>query len=286
MRLSRGVAGIFVLALVVSVAFVFSGCASCCGGETPSKAPATGGMLRGTMGCDDCAESSSPLLVEKEMPRQIVVGKPYTYTIRVTNRAECVLEDVSVSERFSEAYNLDTASPQATKVDGRVAQWDLGLLKPNETKVITITGMAKTAGATVSCTKADYNPVLCLSPGVGIPAILLEVVDTEDPVQVGGMEKFYVTVTNQGNAPDGNIVVKTEFEENFEYVASAGPTQGKAEGTKGVVFAPLASLAPGQKATWEVTAKAVSEGDHRTSVKLTSDAIQRSVDETEATRIY
>jgi hypothetical protein len=166
-----------------------------------------------------------------------------------------------------------------------LAQWDLGYLKPGETKVITITGTAKSGGSLVSCTKANYNPVLCLGPGVGIPAILLEVIDTADPVQIGDMEKFYVTVTNQGNAPDVNIVVKVEFEENFDYVSSSGPTQGKADGKKGVVFAPLASLAPGQKATWEVSAKALSEGDHRTSVKLTSDAIQRSVDETEATRV-
>jgi hypothetical protein len=121
---------------------------------------------------------------------------------------------------------------------------------------------------------------------LALPAILLEVIDTEDPVQVGGTEKFYVTVTNQGNADDENIAITVNFEENFDYVSSTGPTLGKAEDSKSVTFAPLASLAPGHKATWEVTAKALSEGDHRTSVKLTSDAIQRSVDETEATRIY
>jgi hypothetical protein len=116
--------------------------------------------------------------------------------------------------------------------------------------------------------------------------VLLEVIDTEDPVQVGNRETFYVTVTNQGSAPDMNIVIKVGFEDQFDYVASAGPTQAVSAEAKAVTFAPLASLAPGQKATWEITAKASAEGDHRTSVKLASDAIQRSVDETEATRVY
>lgn len=244
------------------------------------------GVLRGTLGCDDCEKSTSPLQIEKVMPSQVVVGKPYQYTIHVTNVSECVLEDVVVTERVPENYSLDTAAPKASNVAGRVATWDIGYLKPKETKVITITGTAKSGGSLIACTKGDYSPVLCLGPGVGIPAILLEVVDTEDPVQVGGMEKFYVTVTNQGNAPDGDIVIRAEFEDNFDYVSSSGPTSGRAEGKKAVVFAPLDSLAPGQKATWEINAKALSEGDHRTSVKLTSSAIQRSVDETEATRVY
>ena len=69
-------------------------------------------------------------------------------------------------------------------------------------------------------------------------------------------------------------------------MTSSGPTQGKSEDIKSVEFAPLASLGAGQKATWEVTAKAASEGDHRTTIVMTSDAISRPVQETEATRIY
>jgi len=236
--------------------------------------------------CCDGKGQGSPLRVEKNMPPQIVIGKPYNYTIRVSNQSECPMDDVSVIETLPKTYDLSKTSPEASSVTGQVVQWDLGTLKPKEAKEIKISGGAKAAGSFVSCTKAFHSQTICYGPKLGMPAILLEVVDTEDPVQVGGMEKFYVTVTNQGNAPDGNIVVKMDFEENFDYVSSSGPTQGKSESVKSVEFAPLASLAPGQKATWEVVAKSLSEGDHRTSVKLTSDAIQRSVDETEATRVY
>jgi len=503
---SKKLMSVLALLLVVGTAFVLSGCATCCG-ETKSKPASTGGTLRGSMGCDDCEKSSSPLHIDKEMPNQVVIGKPYSYTIKVSNVSECVLEDVVVTERISEKYEMESAAPQPSKTEGRVAMWDLGYLEPKETKVITITGSASDASATKACTKGDYSPVLCLGPeaispnlklvleapsqalvcdvipvkltvtnsgtgyanGVtvtqalpkglmttdgktsvtinvgdlaggaskvftlnlkaqesgsyankasaaasnglaassesvatevkqpvlkvevegpskifvtknaeykvsvqnagnadatsatvmttipsgmqfvsasnggttsgnsvvwnlgtlgagkqvslsttfkavtggsgqsvatakgyccqeasaaaksdvqGIPAILLEVIDTEDPIQVGGMEKLYVTVTNQGSAPDNNIVVKVNFEENLDYVAAAGPTQGKSGDVKSVEFAPLASLGAGQKATWEVTAKAASEGDHRTTVIMTSDAISRPVQETEATRIY
>ncbi|MFH0985109.1 MAG: hypothetical protein V1882_06185 [Candidatus Omnitrophota bacterium] len=233
-----------------------------------------------------CNGQTSPLCIQKDMPPQILIGKIYTYTIRVSNGSNGPVEDVSIIETLPATYSLGTATPEASKVTGQTVQWDLGTLKAKETKTIKISGTAKAVGSFESCTKVFHSQTLCQGPQLGMPAILLEVIDTEDPIQVDGMEKFYVTVTNQGNADDSNIVVKVDFEENLDYVASAGPTQGRSTNVKSVEFAPLATLAAGKKATWEVSAKAVKEGDHRTSVKLTSDAIQRSVDETEATRIY
>ncbi|MBU9889256.1 MAG: DUF11 domain-containing protein [Candidatus Omnitrophica bacterium] len=236
--------------------------------------------------CCDGKSKSSPILTEKNMPGQIVIGKPYGYSIRVTNQSDCLMDDVSVIETLPETYDMSAATPEASRVTGRVAQWDFGALKPGEAKVIQINGSARGVGSFVSCTKVVHSHNICFGPQLGMPAILLEVVDTEDPVQVGGMEKFYVTVTNQGNAEDSNVAVSVSFEDNFDYVSAAGPTRAQSETAKAVEFAPLPVLGPGQKATWEVTAKSLSEGDHRTSVKLTSDSIQRSVDETEATRIY
>jgi uncharacterized repeat protein (TIGR01451 family) len=458
----------------------------------------------GTHGGD---KSNSAIWVEKSMPGQVVSGKPFQYTITATNLRDCALEDVVISERFSDQFEGQGATPEATKATSQGAEWAVGYMKPREVKTITVTGVAKSSGTASSCTKVTYNPVLCcgtevISPSLkialeapsqallcdtipvkltvtnsgtgyakgvvvtqalpeglmttdgktsvtisvgdlaggaskayninlkaqqpgsysngakataesglsassnsvatevlqpvlkvgvegpskifvtknadykvsvqntgnadsantvvsttvpagmqfvkasnggttsgnavvwnlgtlgagksvsldatfravtggsgksvasakgyccqeanaqaasdvqGIPAILLEVIDTEDPIQVGSTEKLYVTVTNQGSAPDNNIVVKVNFEENLDYVASAGPTPGKSEDVKSVEFAPLASLGAGQKATWEVTAKAAAEGDHRTTVVMTSDAISRPVQETEATRIY
>jgi uncharacterized repeat protein (TIGR01451 family) len=160
---SKKLMSILALLLVVGTAFVLSGCASCCG-ETPSKPASKGGVIRGTMGCDDCEKSSSPLQIDKEMPQQVVIGKPYSYTIKVSNDSQCALEDVVVTERISDKYEMQTATPQPTKTDGRLAQWDLGYLQPKETKLITITGAAMDANATKACTKGDYSPVLCLGP--------------------------------------------------------------------------------------------------------------------------
>lgn len=264
MRISRTLAFAFVLAVSACVAAVPAVFATQCDGK----------------------DQASPLVISKDMPPQILIGKPYAYTVSVTNRSGCAVEDVSVIETLPKTFQLTAATPAAAKTTGQKLQWGLGTLNPGETRTIKIEGSATAVGSFAACTKVLHSQTVCGAPELGMPAILLEVIDTEDPVQVGGEEKFYVTVTNQGNADDTNIVVKMGFEQNFDYVSSSGPTKAVAESAKSIEFAPLASLAPGRKATWEVTAKALSEGDHRTSIKLTSDVLRRSVDETESTHVY
>lgn len=495
-----------IVLLCFGLALGLSGCATCCQ-EGSSKPVSTGDMLSASIGCANCSKSDSPLIIEKQMPKSMVVGKPYTYTIKVMNNSGCALDDVTVSEKVPNQYAIGSAMPQATRSTGNIAEWELGYLAPKETKTIQLTGISSAAGSAIACTKASYKPMLCLGPeaiapslkvtldapqqalmcdtiplkvtvsntgtgyaenvtvrqslpeglttqdgrnafstridnlaggasktytvqlkaqrpgnfdnsataestngltatagtvttavkqpvlnvavsapektffgknaayqvrvqntgdtpsedtvvtasvpegmkfvsadnggklksgkvvwnigalnagqeaalsavfkGVtggtgqsiataegactatasaaanlavqGIPAVLLEMVDTEDPIEVGSEEKFYVTVTNQGTAVDTNIKMKMSFEDNFDYVSSQGPTRGTAVDTKHVEFAPLQSLAPGQKATWEIVAKALTAGDHRAEVEITTDAIERPVHKTESTRVY
>ena len=70
-----------------------------------------------------------------------------------------------------------------------------------------------------------------------------------------------------------------------EYVSSAGPTDGKADG-KVVTFAPLPTLAPKATATYKLVVKGTGEGDVRFKVEMKSDQIDSPVMETESTHIY
>src|SRR5690606_14963771 len=118
------------------------------------------------------------------------------------------------------------------------------------------------------------KPANCTSTTevVGIPAILLEVVDESDPIEVGQNETYTIIVTNQGSAPDTNIKVTVTLEDAMQYVSSSGPTTGRAEG-KTITFAPLPSLAPKASATWKVVVKATAPGDVRFKTTLNSDEL-------------
>lgn len=509
-RFKRKIAAWTVPALMLGmIALLLPGCAEARPSEGAQKMTTTltrDGMLHGTLDLSSGSNAGGAILVEKVMPSKVTVGKPFEYVLHMTNRSDCPLSDVVVSERFPEKYEMLKASPEA-KVSGRTAEWTVGELGPKGTRTLTIRGTAQEMRPMLACTKVTYVPMLCLGPettvsglkltleapgqillcdgiaekikientgtdfmegikisqalpeglttaegknsleisagklagketktfdvklkaqktgsyphkvravasnglsilapavatlvkqpvlkiavsgpekvfmtrdadfkitientgdansanttvavkvppsmkfvsasnggslsgdnvvwplgvlaapkavslsmvlksiasgpaqlaatakGVccqevsaaakidvlGIPAIHFEVTDTENPIQVGSKEKFRVTVTNQGSAPDTHIILKVDFEKNFDYVSSSGPTQAKAESAKDIEFAPLASLAPGQKATWEIIAKAVEEGDHRASFHVKSDALDRPVEKVESTRVY
>ena len=119
----------------------------------------------------------------------------------------------------------------------------------------------------------------------GIAAILLEVVDISDPIEVGQNETYLITVTNQGTKPDTNIRINCFLESTMKFVSASGETQTQAADGK-IVFQPLDTLAPGDKATWKVVVQAINAGDVRFRVTMDSDQLTRNVVETEATNFY
>lgn len=119
----------------------------------------------------------------------------------------------------------------------------------------------------------------------GMPAILLEVIDFEDPIEIGNTERYRIDVTNQGSAPAANVRIQCELEPNQVYLSAGGATAARSNG-RSVVFAPAPEIAPKAKSSWEARVRAVSPGDVRFSVSMTADQISRPVNETEATNQY
>ena len=119
----------------------------------------------------------------------------------------------------------------------------------------------------------------------GIAAILLEVIDVDDPIELGTNETYVITVTNQGTSAGTNIKIVCTLEDNVEYVSASGPTTANVKDSV-VTFGPLPRLAPRAKATWRVVVKAVKAGDVRFKVTMTSDQLRRPVEETESTEMY
>src|SRR5207247_8419519 len=76
----------------------------------------------------------------------------------------------------------------------------------------------------------------------GIPALLLEVVDLEDPIEVGGELTYEVRVVNQGSCPCTNIQITATVPEGLQPQEATGPSAHRVQGAQ-VVFEPLPKLA-------------------------------------------
>ncbi len=142
-----------------------------------------------------------------------------------------------------------------------------------------------TARATARATCAEGATVSVDTRIEGVAAILLEVVDLSDPIEVGQDETYLVTVTNQGTKADTNIRINCFLENTMKFISASGETETSV--TNGTIsFEPLASLAPGDKATWKVVVRAMGVGDVRFRATMDSDQLTRNVEETEATNFY
>ena len=167
--------------------------------------------------------------------------------------------------------------------------WNLGTIAAGQDKTVNITlkptqatTIQNTVVAQAYCAEARASAPLEVK---GIPAILLEVVDVNDPIEAGSRETYEITVVNQGSANGTNIVITCTLPPEQEYVSASGPTDAKVVG-KSVTFAPLRSLAPQAKAMYHVVVKGITVGDVRFKVSMISDQVGSPVEETESTHIY
>lgn len=229
------------------------------------------------------------LAIEKSGPGKEYLGRSVKYDITVTNKGDAVAAETVVTDTIPDGVS----DPQAT-AGGIVAQnrvtWNIGNLAPNAARTVSVSYTPAKAGAFSNTARATAVCADAVSDSVStdieaIPAILLEVIDITDPVEVGTNTTYVITVTNQGSAASTGIQIKAMLEDTMSYVSSSGATNGSLSDST-VTFAPLQSLAPKAKATWRVLVKAVEAGDVRFKVTMNSDQLGRDVEETEATNFY
>ena len=229
------------------------------------------------------------LAIAKTGPARQYIGRPITYEITVTNRGDVPATNTRVEDTIPQGTQ-GVQTSEAGAASGSKVTWQLGTLAVDESKKVSVTytlagagSLAQTATATAAC--ADTVTATAETTVYGIAAVLLEVSDTDDPVQIGGQTTYIITATNQGSIPSTNVQITVAVEDAQEIVATSGPTEVTVEGNT-AKSAPLATLAPKARATWQITVKALKAGDVRFKATMTTAELGRSVEETEATQLY
>jgi uncharacterized repeat protein (TIGR01451 family) len=236
-----------------------------------------------------CTTVTQPLLkVEKTGAKEQFCGKTADYEIVVTNPGDEAVQDVVVSDTAPAGTRI-VAAPSATLGPG-TATWRIPKLDGGSKATLRMTLTSAMPGTLCNHVAVQTAEGLTASAEActvwkGMPAILLQLRDDPDPLLVGDQTTYFIRVTNQGTADDGNIKVVVNFGKEIDPVSAAGATAGSVSG-KTVTFAPVAKLAPKQFVEWTVVGKAVATGDHRTKISLTSDVLEAPVAQEESTHVY
>jgi len=229
------------------------------------------------------------LALAKTGPARQYLGRPITYEIAVTNEGDAPAAETVVEDTLPPGVQGLQTTPAGTHSGAKVV-WRLGTLAVGASRKVSLTYTPAEAGtlaqvATAAAVAADPVTATAKTTMYGIAAVLLEVIDTDDPIQIGGRTTYLITATNQGSSPSTDVQIAVAVEEAQEIVATNGPTPVTVVG-RTAKSAPLASLAPKAKATWQITVKALKPGDVRFRATLTTAQLERTVEETEATQLY
>jgi hypothetical protein len=120
----------------------------------------------------------------------------------------------------------------------------------------------------------------------GLSAILLEMVDLEDPVEVNGETVYEMRITNTGSKTETDVkLVCTIPGDKEQFKSATGPSPFHVEGNE-IVFDALPKLAPRADAIYRVTVKCAAPGIAHFKSRITSAILTEPVTKEEATRIY
>ncbi|MFC1676080.1 hypothetical protein ACFL3G_03330 [Planctomycetota bacterium] len=237
--------------------------------------------------------ATEPVLTVKHIgPGKQYIGRSVTYDVEVTNEGDADAKDAVLKLMLPEEAKFQGATAGGVYTQSSPGQvtWNLGTLNANESRKFQVTVIGENIGELTTRAVANAYCAETVADSIqtvvsGISAVLLEVVDLMDPVEIDGTTTYVVTVTNQGSVPARNVQIKCMLEQGMEYVSSTGVSKAAMKDSQ-ITFSPLASLAPKGQAKWMINVKAVGAGSKRFKVVMITEELDRTVEETEATMFY
>jgi uncharacterized repeat protein (TIGR01451 family) len=225
------------------------------------------------------------LAIMKTGDKEQFLGRNARYQVVVTNTGDTTLTGVVVTDTAPSPTTI--VSAEGASIQGNTATWNIAELGAGQARRFNVNLTSKVAGnycnrVTAATQSGLRESAEACTTWRGVSAILIEMVDDPDPLQIGETTTYTIRVTNQGTAEDTNIGVAAQFGKEMTPVsAQNGTVSGKT-----VTFAKVPRLAPKQSVTYAISAKAEATGDHRLRVSLTSDVLKTPVVEEESTNVY
>jgi len=219
------------------------------------------------------------------------VGRSAKYKLTITNSGAAVSSNVSVMHRVPEGFEFENAG-QGGKFDStsRVIKWYIGRIEPGHSAVMEVKLKAKTIGEFVHHVGAISEHGARAEDKVatavdGTASLVLEIVDLDDPVEIGSDTGYEIRVRNDGTKSAQDVGVSCELANAVDLVDASGPT-GHINENGLVVFKSLGELATGESVVYRVRIRGRLEGNHRFRVRLASKSITEPLIFEELTKFY
>ncbi len=224
-------------------------------------------------------------------PKLRYLGRAAEYAVAVTNDGSGPTDNVRVIHQVPKGFDFVAASNGGKfNKTTRQIHWFVGRLEPG--KIVKLgcslsptetgefthrAGAVSEQGAT-----AEASAVTLVDAAA---ELVLEIVDLDDPVEVGVETGYEVRVRNDGSKAATNVGISCELPAGVQLVTARGPAPHVADGGI-VVFKSIEALAPGKTALYRVIVKGNVAGNHRFRARLASNSITEPLINEEITKFY
>ncbi|HVX15422.1 MAG TPA: hypothetical protein VHC22_29805 [Pirellulales bacterium] len=231
------------------------------------------------------------LEVSMQGPKRRYLERQATYTVTVSNPGTASAKEVQLVThlpkglKFVEANNSGEYDPVTNSV-----HWVLEELPAKEAGQVTLTTLPIEPGEQLLKVEsvaqrglaAEQEEVVSVE---GLAAIMFELTDVTDPIEVGGETTYEIRVVNQGSKASTNVELLAVFPPQLKPRSAHGPTRDSVKGQE-VRFQPLGRLPPKGETTYQIRAQGIEPGDLRVQVQLLTDEMKSPVTKEESTTVY
>jgi uncharacterized repeat protein (TIGR01451 family) len=231
------------------------------------------------------------LTIDLNGPERRYLERPATYEVSVNNPGTAPAHDVQIvtklpkGMRFVRANNMGEYDAATHAV-----YWSLAELPEGESGTVELVAMPVEAGPQTLEVESKTGEGLSDQTQRqilvdGLAAIMFEVRDLEDPIEVGGETGYEIRVVNQGTKAATNLQIAISLPPGLQLVSAEGETQ-HSEQRGAIVFEPLPQLAAKADTVFRVRAQGIAAGDQRVMVEVNTDDLAQPIRREESTRVF
>jgi uncharacterized repeat protein (TIGR01451 family) len=227
--------------------------------------------------------------------KAMVRGEP-SFTLEVANPGNAPTPNVQAAVSFPEGLEFVSASDGGNYEPGsRTITWNLGAQPAGGKKPLTfklragVHGKLEVRALAASPVKTGEKPLDARTTAMleveGVPAVGFEVVNVDNPAEVGKDVTYEIRVTNQGTRPLTNVKLAAVLSEGLTVSGVTGPAKHAVSGQT-VGFEPIPRLAVKADVVIRLKAKGTTAGDLRCKVQLSCDQLKQPVFKEESTVFF
>ncbi len=219
------------------------------------------------------------------------VNRHAQYTVSVTNKGAAASNNVRVTEIVPQGFEFVKADKGGSyNSSNRNVNWFVGRLEPGQSTQVQVELTAQQPGMHQHQAQVVNDSGAAAEAAVetkvdSAAAVVMEVVDLDDPVEVKSQTAYEIRVRNDGSKAAQNVGISCQLPAGVELLKTEGPTAHRVE--KGaIVFQPCAEIAPGKAITYKVHVVGTISGNLRFRARLTSNSTPDPIIVEEQTKFY